>query len=523
MTVKAQKRISHLTDLDAGTIYSIINDDAVAAQWKMPVDHDVEGTELETLDEGTKKVPMSRIGLLSPDTRLVPQSFLPNSIDAVKLGDMNAAGDTFTTGETPAVVYKSSLPRNSGELVPSIGYVYADNTGTSDYQQYRYVPTDNEYIGTADETGTFVPIPSDLVLKDGEGTLVTDDSGTYTRKIDINIGSVDSPPAGNDKILDIQTQSGERKLIHTTSGVVAATYPASQTTAPGFGQTFNVPQFTVNSTGHVTSATTAVITIPDTVATDAVPGLVKINNVNANIKPIGSAASAGVPVKDSSNRYVLVAAADHIHTASKLTLDNVNDSSKSDESVSGRIAYAGYADKTYDFNNILKAILPTASPNAANQLLVSGTHSGGSGLTAFDTAWTTIEDVIIPEYVSTTVKADFTLNNAAATNSIAVSSGKITGLRKNKAYVVTYYFALNKSTAGINLDTLSVAVKNGNVVLGSTQQHNLDESLGTFDQYVYGTEIFVVPDVQDTGCTFNVTAPLGWTCTAGSVQIAEVK
>lgn len=62
---------------------------------------------------------------------------------------------------------------------------------------------------------------------------------------------------------------------HATSGVTAETYGTNSTTAltPGFGSTFSVPGFAVNKYGHVTSASSHTVKIPNTAATTSAAGL----------------------------------------------------------------------------------------------------------------------------------------------------------------------------------------------------------------------------------------------------------
>ena len=50
-------------------------------------------------------------------------------------------------------------------------------------------------------------------------------------------------------------------ITHSNSGVTAATY-GSEDKSPGYGGTFSIPRITVNSTGHITSATNETITLP---------------------------------------------------------------------------------------------------------------------------------------------------------------------------------------------------------------------------------------------------------------------
>ena len=60
------------------------------------------------------------------------------------------------------------------------------------------------------------------------------------------------------------TSTGTRTLSHANSGVTSGTYGTIATTAlePGYGGTFNVPAFTVDATGHVTSAGNHTVKIP---------------------------------------------------------------------------------------------------------------------------------------------------------------------------------------------------------------------------------------------------------------------
>ena len=69
--------------------------------------------------------------------------------------------------------------------------------------------------------------------------------------------------------------TGAVALSHATSGVAANTYGTTATTAlnPSFGDTFSVPGFKVNTTGHITSAGAHTVKIPSTLATSEVDGL----------------------------------------------------------------------------------------------------------------------------------------------------------------------------------------------------------------------------------------------------------
>ena len=116
--------------------------------------------------------------------------------------------------------------------------------------------------------------------------------------------------------------NANHELTHALSGVTPGVYPATPNAEhPDFGNNIYIPNVTVNETGHVTSAGTYTVVIPNTRALSGTPGLVKIGT---DIKPIGPSSSAGT-VAPAGGEYVAVAAADHVHSASKLTLTNTNE------------------------------------------------------------------------------------------------------------------------------------------------------------------------------------------------------
>ena len=79
---------------------------------------------------------------------------------------------------------------------------------------------------------------------------------------------------GSDPIIGSGTQ-GSVTLSHADSGVADGAYGDDSATpvTPSFGATFNVPGFAVNDKGHVTSASTHTVKIPDSVASQAADGL----------------------------------------------------------------------------------------------------------------------------------------------------------------------------------------------------------------------------------------------------------
>ena len=518
-----QQRISQITLMEPADVTKLITSKAFADKWMMPIDF--KASEGET-DVGTKRIPMTRVGLLTAN-RLVPQSFLPNKIDSVLEGSMSSDETVFTV--TSGNVQKKALHtgRTSEEQLPKIDEIYAHwDSVSNDYQQYRYVPREHAGEGYANEDGVFVPIPSDLVVVDGEGTKVTDDKTAYTRQIDVNIGP--SAPASGTGPLEIQNH----KLVHVSTLQAATSKPSSQTTAPSFGGTFKVPDVSVNATGHVTALSESTITVPDTPATSSVKGLVVVGQEtggNDGIQPIGASASAGDAVLTISGKnYFKVAAADHVHAAGgSLTFTNTNDA------VATKI-YNGSANAYYDFTNMLQAGLPSAGPSASGQVLASSWDGS-----LYRTAWSDPEAVLTPEYAFATVTAAQSVPSSAAaipldspldeSSRITLSSGSFASLRSGKTYIVSYCIGLQAQTAGSSLGEFSVAVTCGGVSK-AIATHVVDESVvGTagspFPNFVNGTLIFTVPSSQ-TSCTVTgaVSSNVSWKYASGStIQIAEVK
>jgi hypothetical protein len=370
-------------------------------------------------------------------------------------------------------------------------------------------------------------------MVDGEGTVVNDDViSSYSRKIDINIGTPSPEPNGGTNVLFIDTQNNSRKLVHSTSGVTAGTYPATQRTAPDFGATFNVPKLTVNPTGHVTVAGADAVTVPATAARAGTKGLVIIGK-DTDIKPIGDNPSIGsIP----SSGYVEVAAADHVHTASAFKLLNTNDGNKT---------YNGSAQVEYDFRKFLKTKLPASAPAVSGtKILVTTSASPDSGGYR-STAWVDIDSIITPCYAfiplassntiattGTTLSLGSTLTKYSALTLVSPSSGsptKIQGLVAGKLYVVTFTLVLERTSAGAYVDNFTFAVMNG-----STNAENarvnlvIDETItgtGKMPNYVNGT-IFFTADSGQTQCYFKVTIDRSdWKVngTGSLIQVSEVK
>lgn len=181
----------------------------------------------------------------SPDT-----SPTASSNNLITSGAVKSAIDALPS----PMQFKGTL--GTGGTITTLPAAAAANTG------YTYkVITDGTYQSIAAKVG-------DMFISNGSAwTLVPsgdEPSGTVT-----NVAT--SGPITGGPITSTGT------IGHADSGVTAGTYGSSSAQAPAFGGTASVPYATVNSTGHVTSAGTANVTIPGTSwrdATGAVGGLV---------------------------------------------------------------------------------------------------------------------------------------------------------------------------------------------------------------------------------------------------------
>lgn len=266
-----------------------------------------------------------------------------------------------------------------------IDYVYVVHEGNI-FKYYRWVETD--------VTTGYVSIPYNRILKDGNGIVVVDLNGEYERKFDVDIGT----PSTRDS--DILALTGN-KLVHTMSGVVTdgtidktRPEPNQQVTTPGFGDSFYVPKFTVDSTGHTTNLDTYTVTVPDTPASTANPGLVMIGGT---VQPIASTCDIG---SASSGGYTLLAAADHTHKALKLKFTNLPNASPIEYDMTTKV--------TLDMKDTIRALPPSNQPGIENILNTdSTTTTKWSSVDAFFsktmyTEWTP-EDPIPPVASNTTL------------------------------------------------------------------------------------------------------------------------
>ena len=155
----------------------------------------------------------------------------------------------------------TSLPTASSS---NVGWVYKVITAGTYASKTAKVGDTFICANTGSNTYEWTLIPSG---DEPSGTVISVTPGTGLTTTDLSPGS-----AG-----DAITGSGTIKLTNT--GVTSGSYGPSANATPAYGDTFNVPYFTVDAQGRLTAASTKTVTIP---ASD--------NTIGKNI--IGASASA---------------------------------------------------------------------------------------------------------------------------------------------------------------------------------------------------------------------------------------
>lgn len=193
----------------------------------------------------------------------------------------------------------------------------SNNTVTIDLKS-GWNPEDDENVTVLDSADIPVATSSaagvmskeDKSKLDGVATGATANVGTITEV------KTTSPLSGSGT-------SGSVTVSHSNSGVSAGSYgPASGsgTLEPGFGSTFNVAGYTVNTTGHVTGARERTVKMPNSTASTTTNGLmsstdkVKLNGIaegaTANTGTIEEIASTGPIVGSGTSGTVSLSHAD---------------------------------------------------------------------------------------------------------------------------------------------------------------------------------------------------------------------
>lgn len=78
--------------------------------------------------------------------------------------------------------------------------------------------------------------------------------------------------------IDVNINDSQITISHASSGATAGTYGSTSNQIPSFGETINVPAFSITTAGHVTSAGTYTAKIPNTTATTSAPGLMSASD-----------------------------------------------------------------------------------------------------------------------------------------------------------------------------------------------------------------------------------------------------
>lgn len=331
---KTHKRIRELNGLSDSEIDPLVNSVSpeITEPWYFAADSD-EG--------GTAGIEASRVLILGPQRRVPAENML--SAISYLSPDGTAVVAVDTLAQLPAVGSIDKIYRIDHEPGCPVFYV-------------RWVDRDLE---DPPYSPRYAWVATNVPLVHGDGTVISDvvvRTGLpyATRAVDINIGA---PAARDTNILRFSHQ----RLVHSKSGVgdSGASAPGAQTIAT-FGDAIKVPEYEVDSTGHVKNLTYSEVTMPDTPASTDDAGLVMVGQTS-DIKQIGSSASIGTANTDG---YMLMAPADHVHTASKLIFTNIPVSGRE------RFEYQMSDEKVLDMRDL--HIYPaTNNPNAidANMML----------------------------------------------------------------------------------------------------------------------------------------------------------
>lgn len=98
----------------------------------------------------------------------------------------------------------------------------------------------------------------------------------YNTLISLNNNKIDSLSANSP--IAISNSGDDYTISHSNSGVTAASYGPADNATPAWGGTINIPQITVDATGHITSAATYTATIPNNLVTTSSSGLMSASD-----------------------------------------------------------------------------------------------------------------------------------------------------------------------------------------------------------------------------------------------------
>lgn len=201
-------------------------------------------------------------------------------------GQVKIAGSNVSVKGLGSAAYKDITDTYSSTSTDAV-------SGKAVAEALESLPKPMVFQGSLGTGGTITSLPTDGTARIGDtykvitagtyagisakvGDTFICDSRTSTSNTWILIPSGDEPsgtvtsikieatsPINVDSSSPITT-SGTRTISHATSGVTSGTYGTIATTAlePGYGGTFNVPAFTVDAMGHITSAGNHTVKIP---------------------------------------------------------------------------------------------------------------------------------------------------------------------------------------------------------------------------------------------------------------------
>ena len=194
---------------------------------------------------------------------------------------------TLSGGVTGSATFDGSAPANISTTVAQatssvyggikVGYNESGknypvelNTSGQAYVNVPWTDTNTTYSGSSPITvsGTTISHANSGVTANTYGPSSSVSSGSFNCP-QITVNATGHVTSVTNRNITLPSYSGNSPISvsgttisHTTSGVTATSYGPSSNSSPSHGGSFSVPYFTVNSYGHITSASTRTITLP---------------------------------------------------------------------------------------------------------------------------------------------------------------------------------------------------------------------------------------------------------------------
>ena len=194
---------------------------------------------------------------------------------------------TLSGGVTGSATFDGSAPANISTTVAQatssvyggikVGYNESGknypvelNTSGQAYVNVPWTDTNTTYSGSSPITvsGTTISHANSGVTANTYGPSSSVSSGSFNCP-QITVNATGHVTSVTNRSITLPSYSGNSPISvsgttisHTTSGVTATSYGPSSNSSPSHGGSFSVPYFTVNSYGHITSASTRTITLP---------------------------------------------------------------------------------------------------------------------------------------------------------------------------------------------------------------------------------------------------------------------